>query len=133
LCQRFLGLFEDVLLRENVERMWQFALSDELPRSIIACLARTEKQIEEYRRLLERVRDRRKRIEEAPEKTDNAADVLDDLRQETGLLRRLIVQTQEKYPLNLFTGEGLLPNYAFPETGVKLRSIIYGLVAEEGE
>src|SRR5262249_59284600 len=68
-----------------------------------------------------------------PEKTDNAPEVLDALRQEAGMLRRLITQIQEKYPLNLFTDEGLLPNYACPETGVKLKSVIYGILAEEGE
>src|SRR5947209_17753117 len=113
--------------------MRQFALSDEVAAGVNACLERTEGQIEDYRKLLERVRDRRKRIEEAPEKTENATEVLDDLRQEAGLLRRLIAQAQEKYPLNLFTDEGLLPNYAFPETGVTLKSIIFGLIAEEGD
>src|SRR5262245_1110895 len=133
LCDRFLGLFEGFLSRDNVERMRDFALSDAMPKSVNDCLDETEAQIQEYRRLLERVRDRRKKIEEAPEKTDNAAEVLDDLRQEAGLLRRLITQVQEKYPLNLFTDEGLLPNYAFPETGVKLKSILYGVIAEDGE
>ena len=133
LIERFLGLFEGVLSDDNVGRMKQYALSDDVPNGVNACLERTEAQIEEYRRLLRLVRERRKRIEEAPEKTDNAADVLDDLRQEAGMLRRLITQIQEKYPLNLFTDEGLLPNYAFPETGVKLKSIIYGIIAEEGE
>ena len=133
LCDRFLGLFEGVLSADNVERMKGFALSDDMPKSVNACLDDTEAQIQEYRKLLDRVRDRRKKIEEAPEKTDNSAEVLDDLRQEAGLLRRLITQIQEKYPLNLFTDEGLLPNYAFPETGVKLKSIIYGMIAEAGE
>ena len=133
LGERFLSLFEGVLSEDNVARMRQFALSEDVPAGVNACLERTEGQIDEYRKLLERVRDRRKRIEEAPEKTDNATDVLDELRQEAGMLRRLITQVQEKYPLNLFTDEGILPNYAFPETGVKLKSIIYGILAEEGE
>ncbi len=133
LGERFLSLFEGVLSEDNVAHMRQFALSAEVAAGVNACLERTEGQIEDYRKLLERVRDRRKRIEEAPEKTDNASEVLDDLRQEAGMLRRLITQIQEKYPLNLLTDEGVLPNYAFPETGVKLKSIIYGIVAEEGE
>ncbi len=133
LCERFLSLFEGVLSEDNVVCMRQFALTEEVPTAVNACLKRTEGEIDEYRRLLERVRDRRKRVEEAPERTDNATDVLEELRQEAGMLRRLITQIQEKYPLNLFTDDGLLPNYAFPETGVKLKSIIYGIVAGEGE
>jgi DEAD/DEAH box helicase domain-containing protein len=133
LSDQFLGLFDGVVSADNVARMQQFALAGEVADGVIACLNRTEAQIDDYRKLLDRVRERRKRIEEAPEKTENSAEVLDELRQEAGLLRRLIAQAQEKYPLNLFTDEGLLPNYAFPETGVKLKSIIYGVIAEEGD
>ena len=134
LGERFLSLFEGVLSEDNLARMRQFALSDEVPAGVNACLERTEGQIEEYRTPAPSwCGSGGKRIEDAPEKTDNAADVLDELRQEAGMLRRLITQVQEKYPLNLFTDEGLLPNYAFPETGVKLKSIIYGILAEEGE
>ena len=133
LCKQFLGLFEGFLSEENIHRMQEFALSDSLPGCVNECLKRTELQIDDYRRLLDRVRERRNKIEEAPEKTDNVEEVLDDLRQDAGVLRRLIAQVQEKYPLNLFTDEGLLPNYAFPETGVKLKSMIYGIIADEGE
>ena len=87
-----------------------FALSDEMAaRASMPAWTTTEGQIEEYRKLLERVRDRRKQIEEAPEKTENVAEVLDDLRQEAGLLRGLISQVQEKYPLNLLPTKGCCP------------------------
>ena len=134
LCERFLWLFEGVLSEDNVGRMEQYALSGrdaERRQRLPGANGGADRGVPHG--CCERVRDRRKRIEEAPEKTDNAAEVLDELRQEAGMLRRLITQIQEKYPLNLFTDEGLLPNYAFPETGVKLKSIIYGIIAEEGE
>lgn len=39
-------------------------------------------------------------------------------------LQRLIRQINEKQTLNFLTDEGLIPNYAFPEEGVTLQSII---------
>ena len=37
---------------------------------------------------------------------------------------RLIVELRHKYPLNVLTDEGVLPNYAFPEPGVTLESVV---------
>ena len=38
LCERFLSLFEGVLSEDNVSRMRQFALSDDAPAAVNACL-----------------------------------------------------------------------------------------------
>ncbi|MDO4231344.1 MAG: DEAD/DEAH box helicase [Lautropia sp.] len=46
------------------------------------------------------------------------------LSQERRALSRLISSIQTRNTLNVLTDEGLLPNYAFPEQGVLLRSII---------
>lgn len=40
-------------------------------------------------------------------------------------LGRIIANLNGQQVLNFFTDEGLLPNYAFPESGVTLRSVIY--------
>jgi DEAD/DEAH box helicase domain-containing protein len=40
-------------------------------------------------------------------------------------LMRLSLSINKKQTLNFFTDEGLLPNYAFPEEGVKLHSVIF--------
>ena len=50
-----------------------------------------------------------------------------------GVLARMIRQVNDKYPLNLFTDEGLLPNYAFPETGLTLRSVIFGVQTDDSD
>lgn len=133
LSDAFLKLFEGVISEDNVTRMRSSALSSEFPDAIRVCLEQTEAQVEEYRRLFRLVRERRKKIEDSNEKAENPAEILEELRQEAILLRRLISQIQDKYPLNLLTDEGLLPNYAFPETGVKLKSVIYGMVAQGGD
>jgi DEAD/DEAH box helicase domain-containing protein len=46
------------------------------------------------------------------------------LMQERTALSRLVGSIEGKATLNVLTDEGLLPNYAFPEQGVLLRSII---------
>lgn len=46
------------------------------------------------------------------------------LQQDKSALARLIGSIEGKHTLNVLTDEGLLPNYAFPEQGVLLRSII---------
>ncbi|MDR2388054.1 MAG: DEAD/DEAH box helicase, partial [Deltaproteobacteria bacterium] len=49
---------------------------------------------------------------------------LDDLRSEKNALRRLLININSKDVLNFLMDEGLLPNYAFPESGVILNGII---------
>jgi DEAD/DEAH box helicase domain-containing protein len=131
LIERFLSLFEQVLADESVERLKSFAESDELPQSIISCLDRTQKRVDRLRDQRRLVRQRRDRVEAEPEKFDHAEDLLKEHNQEMRLLGSMISQIQEQYPLNLFTDEGILPNYAFPETGVRFNSLIYGIEEED--
>lgn len=44
---------------------------------------------------------------------------------ERSALMRLVSSINKQYTLNYFTDEGLLPNYSFPEEGVKLNSVIF--------
>lgn len=56
---------------------------------------------------------------------DDARDQrLDDLKRERSALLSLISSINKQPTLNFFTDEGLLPNYAFPEEGVTLNSVI---------
>lgn len=50
---------------------------------------------------------------------------LKNLLRERAALSELRKSLNERIVLNFFTDEGLLPNYAFPEAGVVLRSVIY--------
>ncbi|AFY92884.1 helicase family protein with metal-binding cysteine cluster [Chamaesiphon minutus PCC 6605] len=52
-------------------------------------------------------------------------DKLRELEIEKASFRQLIKEIDNKQILNFLTDEGLLPNYAFPEAGVTLRSIIW--------
>jgi DEAD/DEAH box helicase domain-containing protein len=55
----------------------------------------------------------------------NYQEELDELRLEKSALQKLVSLINGRDTLNFFTDEGLIPNYAFPEAGVQLRSIIY--------
>ena len=50
--------------------------------------------------------------------------LLGDLKRERSALLSLISSINKQPTLNFFTDEGLLPNYAFPEEGVTLNSVI---------
>lgn len=127
LFDRFKGLFEGVIAEASWDRIRDYALSEELTQGVNACLARTEESIEQIRRFRQRVKERHDKLDQDPNPSPAVEEERKSLGQEMSLLVRMIRQIQEKYPLNLFTDEGILPNYAFPETGVKLRSVIYGM------
>src|SRR5690606_29384652 len=55
-----------------------------------------------------------------------------ELRRYQRVLRRLSQELQEKYPLNVLTDASVLPNYAFPESGVHLHSLV-GRASDRGD
>jgi DEAD/DEAH box helicase domain-containing protein len=66
-----------------------------------------------------------KKIDLSPVVQPDHEEVLSELRGERQGLRALISRINGKATLNFFTDEGLLPNYAFPEAGVTIRSILW--------
>jgi len=72
---------------------------------------------------IEELKRRVKQLEAQPE--DEARDqLLHACRDERTALIELVGNTNRRQTLNFFTDEGLLPNYAFPEEGVTLNSVI---------
>src|SRR5690554_1450425 len=62
-------------------------------------------------------------LEKQP-KDDVTIQLIEDLKRERSALLALINNINKQPTLNFFTDEGLLPNYAFPEEGVTLNSVI---------
>lgn len=58
-------------------------------------------------------------------KSKTADEEIHEIKQEKSGLQELVKGINRKNIFNFFTDEGLLPNYAFPEQGVTLHSIIY--------
>ncbi|MBK9278356.1 MAG: DEAD/DEAH box helicase [Candidatus Obscuribacter sp.] len=69
-----------------------------------------------------------KRIKEkkaSPIRDNNFEQELDELSNEKSGLQEIVSRINKKPTLEFFTDEGFIPNYAFPEAGVTLRSVIY--------
>lgn len=83
-----------------------------------------QKDVDELRRQRERLERELERLQALPAPGDHDREELAQLSQERSALARLIGDLLGRATLNVLTDEGLLPNYAFPEQGVLLRSII---------
>ncbi|MFH4481278.1 DEAD/DEAH box helicase [Vibrio diabolicus] len=66
-----------------------------------------------------------KKRKDSPVKDQNFEKEIRDLEEEKQGLNKLVNSINEKQTLNFLTDEGLLPNYAFPEAGVTLRSVLW--------
>lgn len=82
------------------------------------------KDIDDLRGRRTRVEKEIERIDALPVKGDGDLEDLRDLKQEKAALTRLIASLNSRDTLQFLTDEGLLPNYAFPEQGVLLHSVI---------
>lgn len=91
---------------------------------IVSHLRSIGEDVEELRRRRERVDGEVKKIDGKPLKGESDEDEMAELRQESAALGKLIAAIHERATLNVLTDEGLLPNYAFPEQGVLLQSVI---------
>lgn len=78
------------------------------------------------RNFSDRIKAAQKAEEDWRKKPDDEAkeQMLEELAEERKSLHTLRNAINKKHTLNFFTDEGLLPNYAFPEEGVTLQSVI---------
>ncbi|GIK54203.1 MAG: DEAD/DEAH box helicase [Planctomycetota bacterium] len=132
LQDRFIRLFEhgaSVLTEETRQWLSGFIAGDSqtqgsLPWRIISSLRSIAEDVEEFRKRRERVDAEIRKIEALPVKGESDEEELEALRQESAALGKLVAGIFDRATLNVLTDEGLLPNYAFPEQGVLLHSVI---------
>ncbi len=127
LIERFLRLFGTTLSTETLTRLRAFARDDVLAGNVRRAVQAVELEREDLRKARRRLKQRRDRIEADPGQYQDPDGEIEKLDREMKLLVSLIKNLEDKYILNFFTDAGLLPNYAFPETGVRLDAIITGL------
>jgi DEAD/DEAH box helicase domain-containing protein len=126
----FLALFKEEVADYTRERIRAFARDTDLE---IPGLARSiwkglEEVAAERKTLRNRIQAMTKKIREMkqdPARDQNFEDALQQLLREKAALNEIVRFINARQVLNFFTDEGLLPNYAFPEAGVILRSVIY--------
>lgn len=90
---------------------------------IIDRLSYAVKQRQQWSKRIDRLYAESKVLASQPQ-DEAIREQLEGLVAERNALRALRHDTNQRAALNFFTDEGLLPNYAFPEEGVTLRSII---------
>jgi len=124
LTEEFLGCFGQYLSPANRKKLGEFANGDLVPELVNGAFDRVRTEIKELRNLQDLAKKRLQEIENNPESVDDPETEKAELEETRKLLGRLSVEIRHKYPLNVLTDEGVLPNYAFPEPGVKLESVV---------
>ena len=128
LFEQFVALF-DGLPTAAVEKLRGFVEGDthDRPGMRVAILQGLEEIAAELHVLRSRVRALRQtinKLKEHPVKDATFQEELDQLEIERSALASIARSILDKDTYNFFTDEGLLPNYAFPEAGIVLRSVI---------
>ncbi|NJD36340.1 MAG: DEAD/DEAH box helicase [Betaproteobacteria bacterium] len=100
------------------------AESGSLGWKIIDKLGGIARDVDELKRRRDRTGKEMEKLQALAVRGEEDEQELARLTQERAALARLIGSIEGKATLNVLTDEGLLPNYAFPEQGVLLRSII---------
>ncbi len=77
----------------------------------------------EWSRRIDALKSRLQVLEKEPE-DERVLEEREQVRSERSALMALRRRTNARHTFNFFTDEGLLPNYAFPEEGVTLQSIV---------
>ncbi len=133
----FLALFADEIADYTRERILAFSRGTSedlerpgLERSIWEGIDDVVKERKTLRNRIKTLGDKIRELQRDPARRQNADEDLDTLKKERAALNNVVTALNKKNVLNFFTDEGLLPNYAFPEAGVVLRSVIYRRVSK---
>lgn len=130
LLQGFLLLFKpDELTQESRQTLERFARGDTagdggLTHKILTRLSGLAEDREDLRNRLQKVGRAIRKNRETTARDEALDAELEELKQSRDGIHEMLKQINGKLTLNFFTDEGLLPNYAFPEEGVELRSVI---------
>jgi len=138
LLESFLNLFKKDLSDTSKQYLSHFLLGDTEVDSTAKGVAKVD-GLKMYlvKRLFELVNERKemkgrieelgrymKKLEKMPQ-DESTQNETRDVGIERGGLQAILREINGKQTMNFLTDEGLLPNYAFPEAGVTLRSVIF--------
>ena len=125
-CDLFPTVFTDDMpqMRQTMEEFIASKTEGGLEGRILLRLQQLEQKRVGFQKKLKDVNDRLKKLQSKPMDAQTKAEIK-ELSNEKNALFSTLTEMNEKNTFNFFTDEGLLPNYAFPEAGVTLRSIIY--------
>ena len=126
----FIIMFANNLTDDSIDYLKKFIEGDKdtqgkLAVKIIDRLHYHYKERESLKKKVNFLKGKIQKKKDEPVKDKNYQAELDDLIREKNGLHSIVTRINDRQTLNFFTDEGLLPNYAFPEAGVMLRSVIY--------
>ena len=127
LLDRFSRIFAGDITAENMHKLVNYASSGGMMKDLREAVEAAREEIKNLRNQRERLRKRLARLEENPGAVDNFDDVKAEHEEEIQLVNNMLGALQKKYPLQLMSDSGLLPNYAFPESGVTLKATVRGV------
>ncbi|MFH0946926.1 MAG: Zn-binding domain-containing protein [Planctomycetota bacterium] len=121
----FLDRFGQVMRNPGSrDRLVEFAGGENLPDRIEKAFQEVLLEREELRAIQRRARERIQQIEAKPDEFADPEAEKQEAEDTRRQIHALILELGNKYPLGVLTDAGVLPNYAFPEPGVVLRSVI---------
>lgn len=136
LTSEFLALFGNEISAVNVQGLGQLASGQGLAGPMKQAFVGVKEQIKEYSEQLKNLRARITELQEDPSRAslvqDEASEKpiadaeaeLSELRDTEHAYKRLRGELENKYPLNVLSDAGVIPNYAFPEPGVTLSALL---------
>ncbi|MEQ8765796.1 MAG: DEAD/DEAH box helicase [Planctomycetota bacterium] len=120
----FLDRFGDEVSDENAKRLEEFGTAENVTALVEGAFRRVADERKDLKSIQARARKRRQQIEAEPELVDDFDTEIFELNETIHAVGHLWDELGKKYPLNVLTDEGVLPNYAFPEPGVRLDSVV---------
>ena len=131
LIEGFLGLFGEQLNAFTQDYLKEYLLGSgdikgqgSLETKLVGFLFDLVQERLSLKEKIEQLRKHLNKLEKLP-KDESVIREISEVQIERDGLSAIVRKINGKQVLNFFTDEGLLPNYAFPESGVTLRSVIF--------
>lgn len=133
LLDAFQALFR---LSDGIQARLKAYLSDDeddasLARTVLACVQEEQEDGKQWGARADGLTREISQLRHAYPPPTDQEDQIRALDRQRRTYRAIVRKASRKDVLNLLTDKGILPNYAFPEEGVKLQSVIYHPVSED--
>lgn len=128
LVEGFLAMFAGAISEPTQAWLRRFAAGEEEGNSLAwriqAALHEDKKFVDARAKRIKALTDAIKAKKKQPQ-DEATREEIDEFEKERSAVRALRKQLDERDTMSFFTDEGLVPNYAFPEAPVRLRSVIW--------
>ncbi|MEN8168573.1 MAG: Zn-binding domain-containing protein, partial [Pseudomonadota bacterium] len=134
----FFDLFQGELTDATKETLRQFILgegvNDGLEMRLVKRLHEMVIERDGFKKQIDQLKRHLDRLVKQP-KDEATLEEIEEVERERAALQAMLRRLNGRQALNFLTDEGVIPNYAFPEEGVTLRSVIYRRkqAVQEGE